>query len=394
MSCGPRPLALLVADDLTGACDAGVPFAVHGLECEVLFDVETASRSVAEVVVINTDSRCDTAADAASKVRACARLVPAGTRPLLIKKIDSTLRGPVGAEIEAAMAAFETQLAIIAPAFPSMGRAIRDGALSIRDASGQHSLDVDARLRTTGLGGAELIPRVHEFSSAAALAARVMELAAGGARHLILDSNSDADLRLIARMRPSLPPVLWVGSGGLAAHLVTSLPVARRASRPVPLGLGGTLFLIGSNHPATQRQVEYLEQRGALQVIGEPSYGAGVAARPILASGGAVLLSVQRGVAAEDRTAAFAQAVCGVPVRAIVVTGGDTGAQVCRALGVNALQLRGEVAAGLPWGMLRGGVFDGVPIVTKSGGFGGDDALVRGEEFFLAASPQYARTER
>ena len=55
-----RSLCVLVADDLTGACDAGVPFAVHGVGSEVLLDVDAASRSEAEVAIINVDSRCDT----------------------------------------------------------------------------------------------------------------------------------------------------------------------------------------------------------------------------------------------------------------------------------------------------------------------------------------------
>ena len=394
MGRGLHPLCVLVADDLTGACDAGVPFAVHGIESEVLFDVDAASRSEAEVVIVNTDSRCDTDADAARKVSACARLVPAGTRPLLFKKIDSTLRGPVGAEIEAAMSAFGTRLAIVAPAFPSVGRVIRDGILTIWDASGQRTLDVGAHLRVLGVRDAVSISRVHAFSSAEALATRVLEHVDGGARHVILDSESEADLRLIAGMLPSLPPVLWVGSGGLATQLVPFLPGIACASDPVPAGLGGTLFFIGSNHPVTERQVQHLEQHRTLQAIRVGDHDSGIVARRILASGESVLLNIERGITTRERIASFAAAVLGIPIKAIVVTGGDTGTQVCRSLGVEAIRLRGEVAVGIPWGTLRGGVFDGLPIVTKSGGFGSDDALVLCEQFVSSPSPQYARTER
>ncbi len=45
------------------------------------------------------------------------------------KKIDSTLRGPVGAEIQAAMTAAGASIAIVAPAFPAMGRIVERGTL-------------------------------------------------------------------------------------------------------------------------------------------------------------------------------------------------------------------------------------------------------------------------
>jgi len=48
----------------------------------------------------------------------------------------------------------------------------------------------------------------------------------------------------------------------------------------------------------------------------------------------------------------------------------------------NACWHCGEVLPGIPWGMLRGGRFDGVLVVTKSGGFGAPDALIRIAEFF------------
>jgi uncharacterized protein YgbK (DUF1537 family) len=45
------------------------------------------------------------------------------------------------------------------------------------------------------------------------------------------------------------------------------------------------------------------------------------------------------------------------------------------------MRLYGEVDAGMPWGRLIGGPADGLPVVTKAGGFGGDDALVQAVSF-------------
>jgi D-threonate/D-erythronate kinase len=43
-----------------------------------------------------------------------------------------------------------------------------------------------------------------------------------------------------------------------------------------------------------------------------------------------------------------------------------------------------EIVPGIPRGILRGGMFDGLPVATKSGGFGDADALIRIADFFHA----------
>ena len=61
----------------------------------------------------------------------------------------------------------------------------------------------------------------------------------------------------------------------------------------------------------------------------------------------------------------------------LVLSGGATARLVCDALGVSEIRLGREIAAGIPRGVIVGGMFDGLPVVTKSGGFGRPDALIR-----------------
>ena len=60
-----------------------------------------------------------------------------------------------------------------------------------------------------------------------------------------------------------------------------------------------------------------------------------------------------------------------------MLTGGDTALAVCRALGASALWLDGEIERGMPRGRLADGPHEGLSVVTKAGGFGGGDALLR-----------------
>jgi D-threonate/D-erythronate kinase len=46
----------------------------------------------------------------------------------------------------------------------------------------------------------------------------------------------------------------------------------------------------------------------------------------------------------------------------------------------------GDVAPGIPWGTLIGGARPGLPIVTKAGSFGDDDALLLAVRFLANSS--------
>jgi uncharacterized protein YgbK (DUF1537 family) len=71
---------------------------------------------------------------------------------------------------------------------------------------------------------------------------------------------------------------------------------------------------------------------------------------------------------------------------ALILTGGETASFVLRALGATGINLAGEIAPGIPWGMVEGGIADGCTVVTKSGGFGQRDALVRAFQFCESGS--------
>jgi uncharacterized protein YgbK (DUF1537 family) len=70
------------------------------------------------------------------------------------------------------------------------------------------------------------------------------------------------------------------------------------------------------------------------------------------------------------------QAMSSVAPAAIVLTGGDTARAVCSALGTQSLDVYREAAPGVPISLLQGGRWDGLPVVTKAGGFGDVETLV------------------
>jgi uncharacterized protein YgbK (DUF1537 family) len=58
------------------------------------------------------------------------------------------------------------------------------------------------------------------------------------------------------------------------------------------------------------------------------------------------------------------------PPGTLVVAGGETLKSLCTSLGTQSLLVTGQVAPGLPRSVMRGGLWDGVEIVSKSGAFG------------------------
>src|SRR5579884_3191372 len=91
------PLCGIIADDLTGAADAAVAFAVCGPRTRVLLNSDDTAG--AEVFAVVTDTRDRTVKDIQERVTHAARFVLSRAPELYFKKIDSTLRGKVGLEL-------------------------------------------------------------------------------------------------------------------------------------------------------------------------------------------------------------------------------------------------------------------------------------------------------
>ncbi len=115
----------VIADDLTGAAElAGVGLR-YGLSAEVVSAPETGGD--AELVCVDTDSRSCPPEDAGCRAAEAAGKLRASRAEWIYKKVDSVLRGHIVAELEAIMAQFRLNRALLLPANPVLGRIIRDG---------------------------------------------------------------------------------------------------------------------------------------------------------------------------------------------------------------------------------------------------------------------------
>jgi uncharacterized protein YgbK (DUF1537 family) len=113
---------VILADDFTGAHDVGLPFAMLGFDTVVISDPEHLVTVEADIIVVNTGSRDCSVEEAIKHVGDVCRAIQTQELNLLYKKIDSTLRGHIGREIDCIHESFDHHLTIVAPAFPALGR--------------------------------------------------------------------------------------------------------------------------------------------------------------------------------------------------------------------------------------------------------------------------------
>jgi uncharacterized protein YgbK (DUF1537 family) len=350
----------IVADDLTGACDTGALFAARA---PIPVTVWPRRAVEAAVRVVDTESRTLEPAEAAERVSAVAGRGRAGA---WFKKIDSTLRGPIGAEVDALMRAIGTRTAVLCPAFPAQRRVVLDRVLLVGDvpvaetpiARDPHfpggSSSIVELLRPQLDRALAWVPIDQLRTGVDALAARLRRLSG---TVIIADAETDADLEALTEAALAVTPSpLLVGSAGLARALAARLGLLpERAELP-----NGSRWLViaGSVHPATRRQIREARAAG-LSVLATPERAAADGAE-------AIARLIDQALAALQRE----------PWDLVVVTGGETAVALWTALGAERMELLGAPAPGLAFGQLRVPGRDPLPLLTKAGGFGPPDLLV------------------
>jgi uncharacterized protein YgbK (DUF1537 family) len=411
---------LIVADDLSGASDCAASFASAGARAFV--SLRDAPTEPLPILAVDTDSRAVTRDEAVRRVRAALAQSRPGT--LVYKKIDSTLRGHLAAELAAALEALpDAPGAVLAPAFPQQGRTLDGGRCFVqgepleatalwRHAAISGPADPASRLQAEGLTTTTLAAADEHGEQA--LAERISAAFASGTQVVICDARNADELSRLARALARLERVpLLVGSAGLARSLAglrappsagngTNGQCANGAppTRHWPRSERPALTVIGSRAPIAREQAAAIaEATGALLVeipverLREPEGGSDCVGAA-LASGRHVVLRVGEGPVDPAHSLEIAAglarlaAPATVHAGAVVMTGGDTARAVLDALGIPLIEVLGEIEPGVPVARAAGaepghtgqaaGTRDVATLLfcLKAGGFGNEDTLL------------------
>ena len=417
---GRLPPLAVIADDLTGSCDTAAQFSRFGMRVAVTGASAPDRRLDLDLLVVNTASR-GLPAERAREVaaRSAKALLASGSRPVY-KKIDSTLKGPWCQELAAVMAVVRPDLTLVAPAFPAWRRTTRGGTLLLdgrplppRSARGPGTTEIGSgdllgRLRAEFGSQVELVRRHLLRQAPATVEKRILTARRKGHRVLLFDIESDSDLERLALTGRRLDEsVLWVGSAGLARFLPLSWGGSQTPAAPAGLDAKGPLLLIcGSLNLVNMPQLEQLGQRGLATAITLRDEDTDSPPRmenklkqalETLARQQSVALSLRldQRIRSRGHLQQLQQALQSAAGRlldtgapgAVILVGGDTALKVYEQCGAQGIRILGEVEPGIPWGRWIGGRLEGLPVVTKAGGFGNADTLCNLARFLTGRPP-------
>ncbi|MEU9864926.1 four-carbon acid sugar kinase family protein [Streptomyces sp. NPDC047971] len=311
------------------------------------------------------------------------------TAELLVKTVDSTLRGHVAAEIRAALTGSGRRAVVVAPAFPAEGRTTIRGIQHVQGVpvhDTEFARDPAHPVRCSDL--ARLLPEAEHLEPDQF--EKLPELIGQGGV-FVCSAATDGELDLLVSSAPRARDVLWVGSPGLAAALArhhARTPKARgpelpRARRP--------LVVVGSANPATRRQLDLLRTRAevaAVAVADDPTaavHAVRRASAPVLVLHTPDERRTPSGSLTADLAHAVRESVVAGAVDGLVLTGGETAVAVLEALGTEGIDLVDEPEPGVARGVLLSAPH--LPVLIKAGGFGDEGTLDRLRRLLMEGGP-------
>jgi uncharacterized protein YgbK (DUF1537 family) len=417
---------VIVADDLTSATDCGVQMMTGGFPAFIPLCATCRIPHSAAVVALDTDSREASKKVAYDLTRKAVAPFLEDSQVVFYKSVDSTLRGNLGAELDAVMDAVSFDAAIIAPAFPTYGRTTVGGRQLFEGRPiDETEFGSDP---TSPIGSASVAERFAEQSRRAAVvvsletqtggAAAVREVIArnrkAGKELFVFDACEEDHLKRLAELVGALPGrYLWVGSTGLSRYVPSAVRLVPHAPlQRAPVSRGCVLVVAGSASATTRAQLNACAETVGMVEIRVNSMEVAEGGdcerrerervrrqlRDAVCQPDAVALTLASSRQEIDRTKARARARVppvvdieaylarmlgcltaealngGARVKGLVLTGGTTAKMVALALSAESIEILEEIDPGIPLGHLSGP--RELLVVTKAGGFGGPEAIL------------------
>lgn len=363
---------LAIADDLTGALEVGAQFSEEGISCVV--STGEFCGNVSRLVIDAGTRRLDGRA-AALRIREIIHACSAdGPISHLFLKTDSTLRGPIGRSIQAILDEYPHRRVVYAPAYPALGRIVRNGVLFVNGALvTQTAFSEDVLNPVRESSPLRLISAVV-VSGVLSATPRELKHALTSDAVIVVDGQTDDDLETTA-LETCKAGAIAAGTAAFARAWARMLNLPRSPRLPAPVANSG-LIVAGSLHPKSRAQVAYAAQRGIPPFT--PASDVAVISRALRERQWAILATSDQVCSEPLQVAAdIGRAVHAIASRArfdaVVIFGGDTASAVVAALGCTTVRPIQELLTGAPVSMPCNGCSH--ILVTKAGGFGQEDVI-------------------
>jgi len=409
----------IIGDDLSGSNDTAVYFSKYGFSSCVINYPEgfLLESGFCEVLAISTNTRDSTPPEASEVAREVSKFLIRNGIDNIYKKIDSTFRGNIGAEVEAIMASMQIPVALICPTFPNLKRTVSGGCLYIEGmlleetpfAQDPGCPIIDSFL--PNLLSKQTAYRVERISlntirqGVQAVTGALAEFAQEGNCMVVADAVTNEDLEtLVSVNRDALPPILFCGSAGMSSVMLSSSKIFTKPKAPP------VLIVVGSVHPHNRRMMDAaVKAQVAGEVFIDPDRLNDSEALAMLHNHVEHLMHEGKNIilhtyqcaddrkASRDRLKHNPHEESDIPARiskslqdfatallrehlfsGIIVTGGSTALHILRGIEGAGVKMVEEMEVGLPYGTVFGGPLNGLGIITKAGGFGTEGAFIEG----------------
>lgn len=227
---------LIVSDDVTGSNAVAIRFSEQHLSAVTIFEREALVRNAThDVLVLSTNTRGVCANISYDQVKAGLEVADLTEFSLFSKRIDSTMRGNIGAEIRAFFDVLgDEYLAMIYPASPELGRVVENGDMLVNDVplhSTAVAQDVLTPVTTSNVVDilTEQLPNIACYhidsdtldQGSETLVELLISLKERGYRAVIFDGRSLQDTQTVATsILQSKIPFFSVDPGGFSAEIV------------------------------------------------------------------------------------------------------------------------------------------------------------------------------
>ncbi len=392
----------ILADDLTGANATASLLKREGLPSHThLFSQPPRGAAPASLRedgahVLDLDTRELSGGEAAARLALASGWL--GDAPDLVGlRIDSTLRGPIAASIDALLAD-NRRLALMVPAFPSSGRTTRGGIHHVFGVPlAETQVAHDPHCPVTASHVAEWVGARMVAASAMldlgevrrgrkAIAGRFMRCMAAGVRAVFCDAETDRDIEEIARAALAIRrshgiAILPVDPGPFTATLVRLMREPRRLS---PLVFG----IVGSVMDTSRQQMDFVEAGGHAFTVRYHGQSvpellaafeqAPLAVKAMLLRTDVATLDADGKLHLYDTLADLFERMVGQfpSLGGFLLSGGETAGRLLADFGVRSLRMLGEVMPLIALSRIVDGRLRGRYLVTKGGTVGTIPAIV------------------
>ncbi|WP_085522780.1 four-carbon acid sugar kinase family protein [Tuberibacillus sp. Marseille-P3662] len=412
----------VIADDLTGANATGVKLSKQGISTATIVRGLPLPEEDYDALCLDTDSRYEQPQVAKKRISEAMAFIHKKHSPsVYCKRIDSTLRGNIGAELDMMLDTLGAEsIAIVVPAFPESGR-ITIGNFSLVEGVPLQETDV-AKDPISPLRSSKVTEIIASQTDKTISACGINEVLQGnealqmclqnkvkeGVRIIVVDAVTDEQIDRIAEVMSKLEQtVVAVDPGPLSASYAKTATGQVTMKKKILATVGSVTSLTGqqldyfikkwridpvyvnADRLATysehwQEEIDTVVKKAASKIKndsmilvttyhpGQPLLDLKRRARKEDVSEEALAKRITDGLAAISRE--IIQQNEG-SIGGCFLSGGDLTSSVCAVARAQGIELIDEVLPLAAYGRFIGGYLQNIPVVTKGGMVGDKQSL-------------------